>query len=66
MKGIKVEDVDATVGNVLNKTYKLSRPFIVVYKDSNLNAAEKAFVDFLTSEEGQEIVENKGAIRIQK
>ncbi|MCX7615461.1 MAG: phosphate ABC transporter substrate-binding protein [Clostridiales bacterium] len=64
--GIKVEGVDPTVENVLNKSYKLSRPFIVTYKDANLNDAEKAFVDFLMSDDGQALVEQNGAISIKK
>lgn len=66
INGIKVEGIDATVDNVLNKTYKLSRPFIVTYKDANLNDAEKTFVDFLMSDDGQTIVKEKGAISINK
>ena len=37
VKALKVEGVDATVENVLNNTYKVSRPFMVIYHEENLS-----------------------------
>ncbi|MFZ7122038.1 MAG: phosphate ABC transporter substrate-binding protein [Eubacteriaceae bacterium] len=64
VKPLTVEDVEATTDNVLNETYQVSRPFVMVYHDENLSEAATAFVDFLMSEEGQSIVEEKGGIPI--
>ncbi len=65
IKGLQVESVKPEIANVQNKTYKLSRPFIMVYDSSKINEAEKAFIDFLFTEEGQDILEEAGAIRIK-
>ncbi|MDP4109191.1 MAG: phosphate ABC transporter substrate-binding protein [Bacillota bacterium] len=65
IRGLKVEGADPTTDNVLNGKYKISRPFIMVYKEANLNGAEKAFADFLMSDDGQQIVKEKGAISVK-
>ncbi|MBN2222190.1 MAG: phosphate ABC transporter substrate-binding protein, partial [Vallitaleaceae bacterium] len=64
IKAVKVEGVDATVENVLNETFPISRPFLMVYHDENLSDAAKAFVDFVMSEAGQNIVQDNGGIRV--
>lgn len=65
IKGLQVEGVNPEVANVQNETYKLSRPFIMVYDVNKINDAEKAFVDFLFTEEGQDLMEEAGAIKIK-
>lgn len=65
IKGLQVESVKPEIANVQDQTYKLSRPFIMVYDSSKLNEAEKAFIDFLFTDEGQEILEEAGAIRVK-
>ena len=65
IKGLQVESIKPEIANVQNQTYKLSRPFIMIYDASKLNDAEKAFIDFLFTEEGQDILEEAGAIRIK-
>ncbi len=65
IKGLEVESVKPEVANVQDQSYKLSRPFIMVYDGAKINAAEKAFVDFLLTEEGQDIMEEAGAIRVK-
>ncbi len=64
IKGIKVEGVDPTVENVLNESFKLSRPFLMVYHEDNMNEAAHAYVDFIMSDEGQAIVEQEGGISV--
>lgn len=66
VKALKADDVDATADNVLNKTYSLSRPFIVVYKDSNITEEGKKFIDYILSDAGQTIVEEAGGIKLGK
>lgn len=63
VKAINVEDVEATVDNILAGTYPLSRPFIYVSGDELTSAAQK-WIDFVLSEEGQAIVEEQGFIPI--
>jgi len=59
---IDVDGVKATVDNVKNKTYKISRPFLAVYDQSKVDDATLAFLDFLMTTEGQAIVEDNGGI----
>lgn len=63
---LTVAGVKATPDNVLNKTYPLSRPFIVVYKEGGLSTEGKALIDFILSDVGQQIVEEKGGIKLAK
>lgn len=65
IKGLQVETVKPVVVNVQNQTYKLSRPFIMVYDSNKVNEAEKAFIDFLFTEEGQDSLEEAGAIKLK-
>ena len=61
---VSVDGVKPTAENVQNKKYKLSRPFLLVYKEENLNENSKKFIDFIMSKEGQEIVEEDGLISV--
>ncbi len=65
IKGVQVEGVTPEVTNVQNESYKLSRPFIMIYDTTKINDAEKAFVDFLFTEEGQDLMGEAGAIKIK-
>ena len=61
---VSIDGVKPTAENVQNKMYKLSRPFLLVYKEENLNENSKKFIDFIMSKEGQEIVEEDGLISV--
>ncbi|MGV8906516.1 MAG: phosphate ABC transporter substrate-binding protein [Acetobacterium sp.] len=61
---LNVGGVQASVENVLNKTYALSRPFLAFYDEAKPNAATTAFLDFLMSPEGQKIVTAEGGITV--
>jgi phosphate transport system substrate-binding protein len=63
---VDVGGVKASVDNVLNKSYVLSRPFLAFYKEDGTNDATKAFVDFLLSADGQKIVTQEGGITVSK
>lgn len=65
ISALSVDGVAPTVAGVKDKSYKISRTFYAVYKEANLNDTEKAFVNFLLSDEGQKIVVSKGAISIK-
>lgn len=45
--GIKYNGVDPTADNVKAKTYKLARPFLMVYKEENLTDKDKEFLKFI-------------------
>lgn len=58
VKAVKVDGVDATVDNVKNGSYKISRPFIIATKDGISNLAAD-FIKFILSDDGQAIVSEK-------
>jgi phosphate transport system substrate-binding protein len=67
LKGLKYEGVDPTEANVLNGTYALTRNFnYVVRNDYAAGSKEeklvKAFVAFMFSIEGKEIIKSKDGI----
>lgn len=55
VKALRVEGVEATEANVKANTYKISRPFLYMTKGEPSGAA-KAFIEWVLSPEGQEIV----------
>jgi len=55
VKAVKIEGVDPTEPNVLNGSYKISRPFLYLTKGKP-EALAKAFIDFVLSPEGQKVV----------
>lgn len=55
VKVLKVDGIDAEVANVLNETYKISRPFLMLTNGQEKSEV-KAFLEFVMSVEGQEIV----------
>jgi len=63
VKALDVEGIEATVDNVINKTYPISRPFLAIYDETKVDAATLAFLDFMMSPEGQTIVEKTGGIK---
>lgn len=61
VKAAKIDGVEATVENIKNKTYKVSRPFNIVTKNE-ISKVTEDFIEFIMSEEGQKVVEDKGYI----
>ena len=55
IKSISVGGVAASTANVVNGTYKIARPFIVL-TGNNLHAETTAFIQWILSAEGQAIV----------
>lgn len=58
---LKVDGVEPTVENIVDGSYKISRPLIVVKKGS-LTKEQKAFMDMVTSEKGSKIIEEMGFV----
>ena len=56
VKAVKVNGVEAKVETVKDKTYLISRPFVVVTKGEPKSTA-KTFIDYLLSDEAQKLVE---------
>ena len=55
VKALQIDGADATVANVKDGSYKISRPFNIVTK-AEVSEAAKAFIDFILSAEGQQVV----------
>jgi len=65
VKGLKVNGAAPSAENVKNGTYMISRPFLYLTK-GEAQGLSKAFIDYILSPEGQDILEQEGAIRIDK
>lgn len=63
VKAVSVDGVEATAENVKNGSYKISRPFVFAVT-GNASDVAKDFIKFVTSKEGQAIVEEKGYISV--
>ena len=63
VKMLKVDGVAATVENVKNGTYKISRPLNVVYQESKVaSEVNTAFLTFLQSFDAQKIISDNGYV----
>ena len=58
---LMLEGVEASVENIINGSYKLSRPFLFVTKEEPAGLT-KQFIDFVLSPIGQEILKKEGLI----
>lgn len=65
VKAIKVDGAEPTVANIEAGTYKVARPFNLIYNDDKLSAVAADFVKFIMSSEGQAIVTKKGYISVK-
>ena len=63
VKAVKIDGVEATVENVLAGKYPIVRTLYLITKGEP-DELEKAFIDFVLSEEGQKVVEDMGYIRL--
>lgn len=61
IKTLKVDGFEPSPEDIKLSKYKISRPFLLVYKE-NLNPLNKDFINFILSQEGQKLVENTGYI----
>ncbi|MEN6594585.1 MAG: substrate-binding domain-containing protein [Clostridiaceae bacterium] len=55
VKALQIDGADATVENVKNGSYKISRPFNIVL-GATVSESAQAFIDFILSAEGQAVV----------
>lgn len=64
VKALAIDGAAATVENVKNESYKIARPFLVATKGT-LSEAAQAFLDFVLSAEGQQVVEANDFIPLE-
>ena len=63
VKMLKVDGVEATVENIKNGSYKISRPLNVVYQESKVaSEVNTAFLTFLQSSDAQTIISAEGYV----
>ncbi len=62
---LKVDGVEPTEANILNKSYYISRPLIII-KGGEFSKTEKIFVDLLKSEEGKKTIKEMGFIPVSE
>ncbi len=65
VKALHLDGIEATAENIMNDSYKLSRPFLFVTKDEPTGLT-KSFIDFTLSLEGQELLSKEGLIPSRK
>lgn len=65
VQDLLIEGVQPTVENVQNGSYKVSRPFILMYHEDAMTDASKGYMDFALTSAGQEIVEENGGIAVK-
>lgn len=61
VKAVNIDGAEATVDNIKDGTYKISRPFNIVTKEG-LSDVAADFVKYIMSEDGQAVVEENGYI----
>lgn len=61
---LAVDGTEATVANVKAGSYKVARPFLVLYKKGKPSAETQKFLDWMVTAPAQEIVSKKGYIAI--
>ncbi|WP_300348451.1 phosphate ABC transporter substrate-binding protein [Clostridium sp.] len=62
---LKVDGVKPNADNVQKKDYKLARPFLLVYKEDVITKSGRDLIDFILSEEGQDIVAKDNLIKVK-
>ncbi|MCE0495001.1 phosphate ABC transporter substrate-binding protein [Vibrio salinus] len=62
---LSIDGVSASVANVKNGSYKVARPFLILYKKGKPSAETQKFLDWMLSKEAQKIVSQKGYISIK-
>ena len=67
VKALTVGGVACTEATVLDGSYEIQRPFVLVTKQGvTLSAAAQAFFDFATSSAASELIKNAGAVPVAK
>ncbi|CAE6930800.1 ABC-type phosphate transport system [Vibrio sp. B1REV9] len=64
VNALPIDGVEASVDNVKNGSYKVARPFLVLYKDGKPSAEAQKFLDWMLTDEAQALVDQKGYISV--
>ena len=65
IKALTVNGVACSEETVLDGSYEIQRPFVLVTKsDASLSTAAQAFFDYATSKDASELIRNAGAVPV--
>ena len=64
VKAFQIDGAEASVENINNGSYKISRPFNIAVKD-NLSAVATDFVNYILSDEGQNVIAANKYIKVK-
>ena len=64
VKALQIDGTEASVENINNGSYKISRPFNIAVKD-NLSAVATDFVNYILSDEGQNVIAANKYIKVK-
>lgn len=63
VKALKIDGVVCNAQNIKNSTYSISRPFIIA-TDGDISDVAEDFINYILSQDGQNIVEEEGYVSI--
>lgn len=65
VKPLEIDNVKATANNVIESKYPISRGFLMVVDKENLDDIDRKFIDWILSDNGQDLVQSYGSIKIR-
>lgn len=65
VKPLGIAGVEPSVENVLNGSYGIARPFLILYRGDQIAQETRAFLDWMLGKEAQTIVGDKGYVPVQ-
>lgn len=65
VKAVQVDGVDATVENIVNGSYTVSRPFNIVTGETVTELAQD-FINYILSDDGQAVISGEGYIPVSE
>ena len=64
VNALPIDGIQASVDNVKNGSYKVARPFLVLYKEGKPSAETQKFLDWMLTDDAQALVDQKGYISV--
>ncbi|MCC8023055.1 MAG: extracellular solute-binding protein, partial [Clostridiales bacterium] len=64
VKALKIDGVEASVENINDGSYTISRPFNIA-TNGDVSDAAQDFIDFIMSADGQAVIEDNGYIKVE-
>ncbi|MCW8329336.1 phosphate ABC transporter substrate-binding protein [Photobacterium sp. SDRW27] len=66
VKALSFDGVQPTLANLESGEYKISRPFLMLFKEKKITDNAKDFLNFVISEGGQNIIDQRGYIAVHQ